>query len=47
MSPFHLAIYLVILLIFALPFVAIGAFIVWAVRRFRTAKRGPAPEKLE
>lgn len=47
MSLIHLAIYLVILLIFALPFVALGAFTVWAVRKYRSAKRRPAPDKLK
>jgi hypothetical protein len=47
MSPFHAAIYLVILLIFALPLVALATFTVWAVRRYRSAKRGPAPDKLK
>jgi hypothetical protein len=47
MSPFHSAIYLVILLIFALPFVVLGTFTVWAVRRYRSAKHRPAPDKLK
>jgi hypothetical protein len=45
MSLVHIAIFLIILAILALPFVAVGAVIVWAARRYRRAKLVSAPEK--
>ena len=41
------AIFLIILAILALPFVAIGTVIVLAVRQYRRAGRAAAPEKPE